>query len=132
MCLDVDVEHDLIRAADPKARKPWQCEECNRTIEPGERYHLEVVAPWGEGRIAEYRLCVHCDGTLNLGVAFTGCPKSWYFGFIHDLNEEAASFVADILRHDLTGSQRISMLRTVVGRRRLWRRADGSLLPVPA
>lgn len=131
MCLDVDFEGNVLREATPTARKAHKCDECDRTIEPGEKYRLYVVVSWDSG-FEQWTMCAHCWGTIELGAALTGCPKNWFWGMIHDLGDSDGGYVGDILTHDLTVSQRMAMLRTVVGRRQKWRDRHGALLPVPA
>ncbi len=113
------------------ARTTHTCYECGRRIDPGESYWRSVLLR--EGEFAVEKMCAHCDGTLQLGCALTGCQRAWYWDRIHDLDGEEGGFVGDIIgEHELAHADRIRMLRTVVGRRKGWRRADGSLLPVPA
>lgn len=133
MCLDVDCEYDMIR--DPiwrTARKEHTCDECRRTIEPRERYWTYVSKEWGADHLDTWRMCAHCRGTIDLGAALTGCPKSYFWDQVHSLEADDGGFVGDIIvNHDLTDAEKFKMLRTVVGRRKQWRRRDGSLLPLP-
>lgn len=130
MCLDVDAEITVLRDATPKARKPHSCSECARTIEPGERYWLSVVINWGYGNdLEEWRMCANCWATIVLGTQLTGCPRNWWWDKIHDLDPDDGGFVGDILHHPgLTRANRLSMLRTVAGRRRQWQHRDGTLM----
>ena len=42
----------------PKARKPHKCCECERTIQPGERY--EYVRGLWDGEFETYKTCLGC------------------------------------------------------------------------
>lgn len=134
MCLCVDDETITLRSGVVnRARTPHQCDECCRLIDPGESYHYWVVVDpyYGDG-LTTQKMCAHCWGTLDLGVAFTGCDRAWWWDKIHDLDPDDGGFVGDIIHnHDLTVGQMRAMIRCVRGRRRQWRKADGSLLPVP-
>jgi len=130
MCLWIDDDNGnvVLRTSAPVARKPYECFECYRTIDSGERHFVyHTKADYG---FRSDRLCVHCRATLVAGSRMTGCPERWWVGEMHGLDPNEG-FVGNILGdegHVLTGAQRVTMLRTAVGRRRKWRRADGSLL----
>lgn len=128
MCLDVDAEVTLLCESTHKARKTHICTECSWTIEQGERYRLWVVDNWGDNGFEQWKMCANCYATIKLGCYLTGCPEAWWWDMVHDLGDEGG-FVGDILDHPgLTRADRLSMLRTVVGRRRNWRHRDGSLM----
>lgn len=59
MCLIDDVgPADITAVTDPTARKPHQCGECYRTINPGETYRR-----WRwlyDGRFVSVKQCAHC------------------------------------------------------------------------
>lgn len=133
MCLYVDdFDTELIDSGQRKARKEHRCDECGRTIEPGETYRYWTTL--FEGDISTDKMCAHCQGTLDLGAALTGCPKRWWWSMLHDLDPETG-FVGNVLHddeHHLTQAQKRRMLRTVEGRKAKWRRRDGRLRPVPA
>jgi hypothetical protein len=134
MCIYVDDDmRTHLASGERRARKPHQCQECKRTIDPGEtyRYWTVIDQEYGTGPETE-KMCAHCYNTIDLGASFTGCPRAWYWDQVHDLKDyEGGSFVADILReHTLTTSQARAMIRCVRGRRRQWRDADGNLLPL--
>jgi hypothetical protein len=133
MCLYVDLDdrRDLDNG-ERRARTEHRCDECKRRIEPGESYRYWTILD--EDGVRTEKMCAHCWGTIELGASFTGCPKNWYWGSVHELDEEMG-FVGNILKdfgHHLSFAQEFQVLRTVAGRKRQWRRADGSLLPVPA
>lgn len=43
-----------------KARKPHRCEECCRTIRPGERYELTTGKWPDDDHLGTYKTCHHC------------------------------------------------------------------------
>lgn len=136
MCLDVDDDFGgvMLGSGERKARKEHRCQECGRTIEPGERYRYwcHVGGEFSEGKQTD-KMCAHCWGTIDLGARLTGCPRYWFWDKVHDLDPDDGGFVGDILvNHDLAFADRFRMLRTVVARKSQWRRKDGSLFPIPA
>lgn len=99
------------------ARKQWRCTECERDILPGERYHynFQVV----DGQPDEYRWCAHCGVGLKwLGVV---CRGWLFYATTEDLRQHMG----------VDGYPWVALGRHVVGRRRKWRRKDGTLLPLP-
>lgn len=135
MCLYVDdFDYEPLTSGERTARKAHHCDECGRTIEPGETYRYWTVKDFYDNRVRTDKMCAHCRGTLDLGAALTGCPKSWWWSMMHDLDPETG-FVGNVLHdegHSLTRAQKRRMLRTVEGRKAKWRRRDGRLRPVPA
>lgn len=132
MCLYVEYEGELFSEGERKARKTHTCKECEREIEPGERYRFWVVKDEDDRSPHTDKMCGHCWGTIELGAAITGCPKSWFWGEVHSLDEEMG-FVGNIIHdegHSLTPKQKQAMLDTVEGRGVGWRVA-GVLMPVP-
>lgn len=134
MCIYVDDdERTLLSSGTRKARVEHKCEECGRTIEPGETYRFwTCIDPYYGGGIETQKMCAHCWNTIDLGATFTGCPRNWYWSMIHDLNaRDEGGFVADILyEHTLTVGQKRAMVRCLRGYRRRWRDASGNLLPL--
>jgi hypothetical protein len=55
---DSDYVQELDRST-PTARKEHRCNECRRTIAPGETYEL-FKGIW-DGRFAYYKTCTHCQ-----------------------------------------------------------------------
>lgn len=48
----------VLNVTDPTARKPHVCDECGRTIAPGETYHrVESIASWG---MSTWKACLQC------------------------------------------------------------------------
>lgn len=136
MCLYDDGDYDgsvLIRSGERRARTQHACTECRRAIDPGEVYRFWTFVDRDWGGWHTTKMCPHCWATIELGAALTGCHKFWYWDSVHDLDVEVG-FVGNCLGdegHDLGQADRYRLLRTVVGRRRQWRRRDGELLPVP-
>src|SRR5690606_37845746 len=69
MCLWVDVDYTELDSGERRARKPHKCDECFRTIDPGERYQYWTIAQ--DGTVETQRMCAHCWNTIILGSAFT-------------------------------------------------------------
>lgn len=134
MCIYVENEMvTYLGDGERKARKEHCCHECKRTIDSGERYRFWTYVDLDMGGIETDKMCSHCWNTIELGAAFTGCPKAWYWGEIHKLRDPHGdgSFVADILgEHALTVAQQRVMVRCVRDFRRTWRGPDGALLPL--
>lgn len=132
MCLYVEYEGELFSEGERKARKTHTCKECEREIGPGERYRFWVTKDFEENVVQTQKMCGHCWGTIELGAALTGCPKNWWWGEVHSLDEEMG-FVGNIVHdegHSLSPEQKQAMLDTVEGRGVRWRVA-GVLMPVP-
>jgi hypothetical protein len=59
MCMVGDADTwDFFAAETPRARKPHRCEECDRTIQPGERYERSFGVI--DGAAMTQRVCAHC------------------------------------------------------------------------
>lgn len=132
MCLLIDDLSEYLETVWRTARIEHRCDECRRTIDPGETYqrHVQIF----EGDFSAHKMCAHCRATVAVGSALTGCPEQWIWGMVHSLDEEEG-FVGNILYdegHDLSERERALMLATVEGRRCQWRYWDGALWPVPA
>jgi hypothetical protein len=96
----------------PKARKAHWCEWCGRTIEPGEVYQRAALL--GDDGLYDWANCLHCAALVGL------CDIDGYDEGISD---------EDILEWEPPD---IEALRWKVLWRKKWRRADGTLYPVPA
>lgn len=119
MCMIDDSERvEMLREGWRNARKDHRCKECGRTINSGERYHLDVFV--SDGEVTSHKSCAHCMVVREWLAAECG---GWLFGFVE---EDAAEHVSENPRH--YGSE---LLRAVVGMRRHWRSRKGRLLPVP-
>lgn len=131
MCLDVEIDHVELSSGERRARKAHTCDECNRSIEPGERYQFWSVIE-EDGVLRTWKMCAHCHATIEVGAALTGCDRSWFWGEVHNLDPDSGGFVGDILvNHDLTIGEKRRVMRCVLGRRKGWRDRHGALLPVP-
>jgi hypothetical protein len=101
-----------ISQSTPKARKAHRCMWCYRTIDPGETYsrafNTDGVTGW------TWINCLHCEAFVTLAG-------------IEDWDGDGIS-VEHILEHEPTA---VSDLRLKALHRKKWRRADGTLYPVP-
>ena len=100
-----------------RARQEHHCDECRRTIEPGESYQ-RTRAIW-EGEPIVTKACGHCVAAREWLVRV--CR-----GFVH-------SMVLEELREHWDHSELYRswwLGRAIVGMRRKWRRKDGTLMPV--
>ena len=133
MCLwiDEDGEWEHLSSGYRKARKDHTCTECQRTIEPGERYWFDTMVEVGYG-IRTEKMCAHCQGVIDVGIALTGCHRSWWYGYVLDWLDESMGFVANVIReHDLEPGATVRMLRFVALAKRGWRDESGELTPIP-
>jgi hypothetical protein len=132
MCLYYDYDDGVYFDSGRRtARKPHHCDECGRTIDPGETYWYQSGAM--DGQASTIKMCRHCDAIIDLGVKLTGCPRYWYIGTLLDLDPEIG-FVGNILGdegHDLGEAERGLMLSAHAAARRGWRDEQGGLLPLP-
>ena len=132
MCLDIFDEEPtlLLDSGTRRARKEHRCGECRRTIGKGERYQFWVtVAP----DIETEKMCAHCWATIDVGAVMAGCPTSWYWGRVFDMDPDNGGFLGDIaVNHELTPRQRAWVrLCCYRGGVRKWRDPSGGLYPVP-
>lgn len=95
----------------PVARKPHGCGSCGRTIQPGERYKRGAGM---DGTAWTWKECGHCDVLLEFVL------HVWWD------DEEYPPDV--IVEWDPDG---LAELRLKVLFRKQWRRADGTLYPLP-
>lgn len=111
------------RVTHPVARKPHDCLDCDRRIEPGERYARIVWAEYG--RLGTEAVCLHCHvAALAIGARDDLFWEEMLWGGLH----AALPFADGRAIDDLDV---ISLCRLEVGFRRAWRRRDGTLMPVP-
>jgi len=87
------------------ARKMHECNECTRTIHPGEPFRKDFVV-WDRGSAGSFLTCEHCSVLLEwLGVNCDG----WIFGeVVDDIHEHSKDY------------KRLDLARLVVGARRGW------------
>lgn len=103
-----------------RARKPYECVECHRTIAAGERYRYCVIKY--DGYVDAYRTCAHCTRAEEwLRVHCRG----WLFDQVQeDLEGHLISrWSADEEREVVRLSE---PARLLVGMRRKWQRFDGA------
>ncbi len=130
MCIYVDDwEGETLFFGWRTARIEHECEECRRVIDPGERYLLQNTAY--EGRVDQYKMCIHCRGVITLYGRLTGCPENWYWGSVLSMYEDEGAVIGDGLLHDLPAGGRVALLRAKVASQRKWRTRDGELVAVP-
>lgn len=118
MCMfdDGDGAVTMLSAADPVARKTHKCRECGRTIEPGERYHVDRFL-W-EGSLDTHKTCGHCM-----------VARQW-------LQDECGGYLfgaveEDIREHAHNGMYPMGLHRLAVGMAWKWRTPRGRMLPLP-
>jgi len=109
------------------ARKTHVCEECFRTIHPGETYH-RTAGSW-EGDFFTNRACAHCNVFRKHIDAADSNYNEGYFG-------GAGEWVANgyFGASDLPGTsveQRLGLYRMARHFRDHWRDGAGHLRPVP-
>jgi hypothetical protein len=115
---DADTVTMLEYARPVKARKAHRCNECRRTIEPGETYQTEAFM--FEGEFNRHKTCAHCWVVRDWLTAECG-------GMVYgQVEEDAREHVVDNPRYYGT-----ELLRAVVGMHRHWRTRKGRLMPVP-
>ena len=108
----------LADAREVRARKAHRCDECRRTIEPGETYHTEAFVFEGESQT--HKTCAHCWVVRQWLIDECG-------GMVYgEVEEDARQHAAENPRHYGT-----ELLRAVVGMGRHWRTRKGQLMPVP-
>lgn len=119
MCMaDGGEPPDIYRGESRTARKTYRCAECPRQIQAGEQYHYAFMVY--DGDPSTFRTCAHCCVAMRWLADNCG---SFLRGAIHEDYEEHADEYRHV-RHDI--------LRSKVGRRREWKRFDGSgLMSVP-
>jgi hypothetical protein len=100
----------------PTARRQHRCDECNRTIEQGERYS-RTAAVW-DGDFFTNVACLHCEAARMIVNRSDSYYYETYYGGLGEwLNE--------------MGHEALWSLRLLVGVRARWRYQSGALMPVP-
>jgi hypothetical protein len=117
MCMiDGGDRAELWTESTAKARKPHQCCECGRTIQPGEIYHKVFGVQDRDPFSGKW--CAHCDVAKNW--LWKNCGGSLLSGVEEDIHEHVHEY------------RRMDLARLDVGMRRLWKRFKGDgLLPIP-
>jgi len=134
MCLYIDDygEFTHLDTGHRKARKEHKCEECHRLIQPGEMYFFDTMVDHNNQSVVTTKMCAHCEAVIDIGVAMTGCGRSWWYGSVLNHVDESLGFVANIIReHTLKPGYTVRMLRFVAMAKGSWRDALGNLVPVP-
>lgn len=106
-----DFNSTLIR----KARKAHRCEECWRTIEPGEEYE-RAAGSWA-GDFFTNVACAHCATARRIVRDYDWDYSEIYYGGL-------AEWLGEI-----DGEPALYRLRIGVDRK--WRRKDGALMELP-
>lgn len=123
MCsCDYDEQPEFYYRKPRKSRQPHTCDECRRTIQPGETYDLHV-GKW-DGRIDTFRWCAHCTAAQKIVAERVDCD-CWTFGDLWH----------DSLGEDIRESRDLRSWRLWVAAQHDWtyRRGPkaGQLMPVP-
>jgi hypothetical protein len=121
MCMIDDAESwQFFDHVERKARKPHQCFECGRMIQPGERYEYSSGKLYGYRTFEQFHQCAHCrQVTRWLIVACSG----FLFGAVReDLAEHVVGEEMYLRSAPLT-----RLLRWMSAS---WKDRDGNLRPV--
>lgn len=104
--------------ADPEyrtARAAHECDPCQRTIDPGEKYRSQFGVYDGSGY--RFKQCAHCE-------------KVWSIWEPQDMDAQISQGGYDDWQVNAYGTS-VSELRAIICFRRQCRRKDGSLYPLP-
>jgi len=113
---DADGTCEVWQESHRKARKQHQCQECGRTIKPGERYMFIFTVFEGEAR--GNKVCAHCE------IACDWLRSNCGGYMLHAVEEDIDQHVEEYRRMDIA--------RLAVGMRRNWQRIrKAGLMPVP-
>lgn len=102
---------EFYNATRPIARKAHHCHECNRTIQPGERYE-RVSAKW-DGSVDTVKACVYCIAMRDLVEQRAKC----FCWLHHHLRDD----IRDWLDEE---AYRVPGVAFAIGRLEVERRAD--------
>lgn len=118
---------DFASTTTRKARKRHVCEECFRSIDPGETYH-RTAGSW-EGDFFTNIACAHCHVFRKWIDKADDYYSEGYYG---GAGEWAAN--GYVSRYDLPGStwaERLALYRMASHFRDHWRDRTGQLRPIP-
>jgi hypothetical protein len=90
---DFDGVSTVYRASEPVARKPHRCDECGRTIQPGERY--ESVFHITDGDAGTHHTCPHCLDIRKWVVAHVPCSCWSHGNMLDDLRNDVDAYWVD-------------------------------------
>lgn len=99
----------------PRARRPHECDTCQRTIDPGEKYRSQFGVFDGSGYT--FKQCAHCE-------------KVWSIWEPQDMDGQISQGGYDDWQVNAYATS-LAELRAIVCFRRQWRRKDGSLYSLP-
>lgn len=99
-----------------QARKEHKCAECNRAIEPGEKYLVESYIY--DGEFTMHKTCTHCQVARDWLAKECG---GWLYSGVYE----------DIREHVSEGCYGLPVARLAAGMRRRWRLRDQKLMPIP-
>lgn len=117
---DGDGHATVLHSRQQRARLQHQCTECRRTIEPGESYLAERTV--FDGDAMSHKICAHCQRVRDYLIDHCG---GWLYGGLH---EDISGHYYGSTSND-AGEREVRLLS--IGMSARWRRADGSLWPVP-
>lgn len=119
MCMldDADGRVNVLSEARPLAKREHRCDECGRTIAPGEPYLREAFR-W-DGQFKSHKTCKHCEIARDWLARQCG---GWLYGCVEE----------DIREHCFGHGYGMGLYRLAVGMAWKWRTPRGRLLPVPA
>lgn len=111
----------VYRDEDRRCAKPFNCYECSRDVERGERYFFATGILNDYDGWETYKMCEQCRWIAAAWLC--GECGGWLYGGVQEDLEEHRGEVAGV---DL------ALGRAIIGMRRKWRKRDGSLMAVPA
>ena len=122
MCMVDDCDFvEVLREAEPTARKAHKCRECNRQIDQGEKHAMAIYRDH-DGKPVTYRCCA--GRKVAREWLSDQCGGYVYGGVLDDLQEH--------LDYDdrNEGLDRRRLARLIVGMRRKWTRRNGQRMRV--
>ncbi len=129
MCLYIEYDGQVtLRSGFRQARKPHDCMECGREIQPSESYFYQTSV-MDDSHIMTWKMCAHCRATITFASQMTGCPEHWYWEMAIGTDEE--THTGDALTHELPLGGRVALLRCVAHKKRKWQDKTGELVEIP-